>query len=1053
MRVPRFGREEVAVVEEERRPLRSTRARVLLAVLAALVVLSAALWFTRVPIARGFIDRSFAANDVPARYRIEDLGFRRQRLTDVVIGDPADPDLVADWVETRVSLVGAKPGLTAVRAGRVRLRGVLRNGRVSLGALDRLLPAPSGGPFVLPAIDLSVDDARMRLGTPTGVFGLKLSGSGRLDDGFRGTLAAVTADMSVGGCNLRRPSAVLDIAVQRAAPKITGPVRMQALRCDGVAVAAPEARVDVALAPALDRWDGSAGLRTGAITASAVRLGSVAGQVSFTGTPARTEGDAQLRGETLTSAPVRGGAILFAGTWRVAAGRALAAGRFEGRDLALSPQASARLVRAADGVAGTPLAPLANAATRAGAAAAARFNLAGEMAIGNARGRPLLTVQQMTLAAASGASARFGEGAGLVIGEAGGFRADGQLHVGGGGLPTARVDLEQSRAGGPVSGRISLARYAVGSASLDTAPARFSLAPGGDWRLTTVATLTGPLGGSGSVEGFQIPLDVRASAGGIMVDPSCVPARFDALTVSGLRLRPAQLTLCPLDGGLVRVTRGRLIGGVQTQAARLAGTLGGSPLSLALGDAQWRHAQADFALRGVAARIGRPGSMTRMDFGQLNGRVVNGGAIQGTFAQGAAQIGNVPLLLSGAQGNWRFADTVLNLSGGLDVADADPSPRFIPLTARDVSLQLAGNIIDAKGTLITPAKQVKVADVTIRHALSSGQGRAQLAVPGITFGDGFQPEELTRLTYGVVADVRGTVRGRGDIAWSPDGVTSTGTFGTENADLAAAFGPVSGIKGQVQFTDLLALESAPDQVITVAEINPGVPVTDGRIEYQLLRDLRIAVKGGRWPFGGGVLTLRPSLLDFSSPQARRLTFEADGVEARQFLQQFDFKNLDATGVFDGVLPMVFDQSGGYVENGRLVVREGGGTLAYLGELTKEDLGTWGNIAFQALRSLRYRNLELVMNGPLAGEMITEVRFAGVSQGEGAKSNFLIRRLQRLPFVFNIRIKAPFRGLIDTAASFYDPKRLVERNLPALLEEQNKRADPPAIQPPASENKP
>jgi hypothetical protein len=107
------------------------------------------------------------------------------------------------------------------------------------------------------------------------------------------------------------------------------------------------------------------------------------------------------------------------------------------------------------------------------------------------------------------------------------------------------------------------------------------------------------------------------------------------------------------------------------------------------------------------------------------------------------------------------------------------------------------------------------------------------------------------------------------------------------------------------------------------------------------------------------------------------------------------------------------------------------------------------MAFQALKSLRYRNLDIVMNGALAGEMITEVRFAGVSQGAGAKSNFLIRRLQKLPFVFNIRIRAPFRGLLDSVASFYDPKRLIARNLPALLEEQNKRADPP-IQPPASE---
>jgi hypothetical protein len=89
-----------------------------------------------------------------------------------------------------------------------------------------------------------------------------------------------------------------------------------------------------------------------------------------------------------------------------------------------------------------------------------------------------------------------------------------------------------------------------------------------------------------------------------------------------------------------------------------------------------------------------------------------------------------------------------------------------------------------------------------------------------------------------------------------------------------------------------------------------------------------------------------------------------------------------------------------------------------------------------------------MNGALAGEMITEVRFAGISQGAGAKSNFLVRRLQRLPFVFNIKIRAPFRGLLDSAASFYDPSRLIQRNLPQLLERQNRRAPLQPTSPPA-----
>ena len=134
--------------------------------------------------------------------------------------------------------------------------------------------------------------------------------------------------------------------------------------------------------------------------------------------------------------------------------------------------------------------------------------------------------------------------------------------------------------------------------------------------------------------------------------------------------------------------------------------------------------------------------------------------------------------------------------------------------------------------------------------------------------------------------------------------------------------------------------------------------------------------------------------------------------------------------------MIFDQQGGRIEGGHLTVRQTGGTIAYVGEISQRDVGFWGNMAFQALKSLRYKSLAIEMNGPLAGEMITEVSFAGISQGAGTKSNFLIRRLQKLPLVFNIRIQAPFRQLIDSAQSFYDPQRLIERHLPELIREQN-----------------
>jgi translocation and assembly module TamB len=410
------------------------------------------------------------------------------------------------------------------------------------------------------------------------------------------------------------------------------------------------------------------------------------------------------------------------------------------------------------------------------------------------------------------------------------------------------------------------------------------------------------------------------------------------------------------------------------------------------------------------------------------------------------------LLLADAKGDWTLNGGALRVTGALGVSDAQTdAPRFKPMAADGVALTLIGGKIAANGTLYEPTNQVKVADVTIRHDLSRGAGDAELMVPGITFAKDFQPDLLTPVTFGVIADVKGTVAGKGHIAWSPAGVTSTGDFATEGTDLAAAFGPVTGLKGSIHFTDLLALESAPGQVATVASINPGIPVTDGRIVYQTYRGTKVLVESGAWPFAGGTLTLDTTLLDFANPVPRHLTFHVKGMEADQFLQQFDFSNLDATGTFDGVMPMVFDDSGGRIVGGRLTVREGGGTIRYVGDISQKNLGFWGNLAFGALKSLRYRSLDIVLNGPLAGEMVTGVRFAGVSQGEGAKSNIILRELQKLPFVFNIQIKAPFRGLLDSAQSFYDPKRLIERNLPALLEEQRKQAKP--VQPSDSETMP
>lgn len=1021
----------------------------------AVVVVACGLWAERKPIASHIVDAALARDHVPASYHIANLGLGQQRLTDVVIGDPAHPDLVADWIEvsTEIDLDGAH--VRGIAAGHVRLLGRLVDGHLSLGAIDRLLPPPSGKPFTLPSLGLAVTDGRMRLETPYGVVGIKLSGNGRLNDGFAGRLAAISDHLAIGPCQAGHIAAALTISIADARPTVHGPVRAGTLDCAGATMRQVAANLDATFGDRLDRWQGNAELALGHVATNAIRVADLAGAIDFEGSPQRTGGTVDLASGRFTTSEITGAALHLSGGYRVEGAFLGFQGTAGASGAALAPAWTARIGTLAGSGAGTPFGPLADKLAKAGAEAAKAFSLDADIDALQFKGSGRVGLTRLILSAKSGARATLTSGTGIQYAWPGvGLHLDGLLALSGGDLPEAVIRLSQARARAAVTGTAIIKPYSAGDARLALTPVSFTAGPSGSTRFTTRVTLSGPLG-SGRLDGGHLEISgAWNGAGRVTINPGCAPLGFDRLAVSSLVLDRTDMALCPTGRALVAIDGRHVTGGGRIGAAHLTGELGGSRLDVTESGAGLALANRGFSVKDLAVKLGPPETATRLDLATLDGHFERSG-IGGHFTGGGGEIGKVPLVMSRASGDWHFEGGVLGVTGGLTVADAAASPRFNPLAGKDVRLQLADNVITAKGMLVEPASGTKVTNVTIEHDLAKGIGRADLSVPGITFGKALQPDKLTPLTFGVVADVQGSVSGDAHIAWSPKGVTSTGTFSTRGTNLAAAFGPVTGLGTTIHFTDLLNMVSAPDQVATVDEINPGVAVDNGVVHYQTLASTKVKVLGAKWPFSGGTLTLDPTLLDFSEGQARRLTFHVAGMDAGQFIQKFDFKNIDASGTFDGTLPMVFDADGGRIENGKLTVRHGGGTIAYVGDLSQKDLGTWGNMAFQALKSLRYDSLDITLNGPLAGEMVTQVRFEGVHQGEGAHANFLVKRLMHLPFVFNVTIRAPFRQLISSAESLYDPSSLPKDQLKTLIDEEKQQSQPatpakPTIQPPESE---
>jgi hypothetical protein len=474
-----------------------------------------------------------------------------------------------------------------------------------------------------------------------------------------------------------------------------------------------------------------------------------------------------------------------------------------------------------------------------------------------------------------------------------------------------------------------------------------------------------------------------------------------------------------------KTSTGPVVTNARLPSPVLNGRLGSSPFHLDA--ASGRLTGQQFAFGRVGMRLGRDTSPILFDAARLNGTF--GRDLSGNFTGANASIGKVPLLLSEGVGKWLYRNKDLVVDASLIVTDRNPNPRFYPLKSDNVHFTIAGDYVRATGALHHPASGTLVTDVSIEHQLSSGAGHALLDVPGLAFGPNFQPDELTRLTEGVVALVNGIVKGQGRIDWSSGGkVTSTGDFSTAGMDLAAPFGPVTGLTTSVHFTDLLEMETSPHQVATVASINPGITVTDGVIRYQLLPHNLVRVERGEWPFMGGRLILHETVLNFGSPSAKRLTFELQGFDAKMFIDSLGFQGLEITGTFDGVLPMIFDDSGGRIVGGRLDSRPPGGRLHYTGTKPK---GLVAGTAVNLLSDIRYQTMIIRLDGDLAGEFATRMTVDQVSLGpsHGLLAGLVRGAFSKLPIRLNVNINAPFRALIQMGKAFKDPTQAIAPVMP------------------------
>ena len=1021
-----------------RRGWRWIAGTITLGLLLLLVIAIAVVWIERRPIATRFLQREFERRGVTASYHLDRVGLRTQEVHDLVIGDPRRPDLTARHaiIQMRLKLNGSFEVYRVFARG-VRLRGRLVNGRVSWGQVDRLRPPPSNKPFALPNFALDIADASIALSTPFGPVGMAMQGNGMLSGGFKGRVALASPRLVPGRCEAINLHTNLAVAVVARRPNAEGPVTLERFSCpvSRFNVIAPRFDAATSFNESFTSVDGRGRMAIQTLVAGANGLAAFGGDLTYKGTLERVEGRVNLAAQKSRLATIYADRTRLNGAYHlgIRAGTFALLGNFAADSAALDPSMLAGVTQPIAAAAKTPIGPVATAIGGAISRTAHNFNINGGIRLVNFPGGGAARITDADVVGPAGARARISGGTGVTYyWPAYALRIDGDIQMGGGGLPNGRVSLRQPRPGAPMSGVADLQPYTVGGTRLALTPIRFGPGPGGSTALGTIAQLDGPFP-NGRVQALRLPIDGRIGRGGSFAfGTACAVVSWNYLKMSAVQLGPTRLPVCPVGPAMVYKGPGGAVQyGARINRPVLAGRLGSSPFRLTAAAGQIVGQR--FGFNQLALRLGRSASPIAFDAARLSGSLAGRGT-GGDFTGARATIGTVPILLSDAAGKWNLKGSDLTLAGSALVSDRDPNPRFYPLRSDNLKLTIAGDYVRATGALTHSG--TLVTDVSIEHRLSTGAGHAILNVPGLTFGPNLQPDELTRLTEGVIALVNGTITGQGRIDWSAGGkVTSTGDFSTANLDLAAPFGPVQGMSGTIHFSDLLGLETPPGQIIHVRSINPGILVENGVIRYQLLPNQLVKIERGEWPFMGGQLILHETVLNFGHPSAKRLTFEVVGLDAHTFVQSLGFKELDATGTFDGVLPMIFDESGGRIVGGRLDSRPGGGELAYNGVVNKADLGTMGNIAFNALRDLRFKSMIIRLDGDLAGEFAARLNIEGVGIGQSTSTQRIIRGLlAKIPLKLNVNITGPFRALIATAKSFNDPREVIKDVLPRPLDE-------------------
>ena len=292
------------------------------------------------------------------------------------------------------------------------------------------------------------------------------------------------------------------------------------------------------------------------------------------------------------------------------------------------------------------------------------------------------------------------------------------------------------------------------------------------------------------------------------------------------------------------------------------------------------------------------------------------------------------------------------------------------------------------------------------HDRASGNGQSSIAVAPIVFqAKGLQPRDLLPALGDTLPALTGSAAISGGLTWR--GATLSpklklhiagGAFEPEGASL-------SEIHGDIEFTGLWPVATAPGQVLRAVVEAGGLSPTNATLTFHLLAKPALGIESLRMDFAGGQIAASPFTIDRTRPNFATV-IGVRQIDLEQILKLVSIDGLGGSGKIDGTIPLAISGGKIAVRDGRLAATGPGVLRLRSDALPKQiaDAGESMTLVLSALADFHYDTLSMELAENTAGEGTIALRLQGRNPA----------LLEGRAFNLNIRLDSNFDRLIDLA---------------------------------------